>query len=147
MTSKYPFIPREYYPAVMFAAKIVREDGTFNRAVEIASEYYGVDPEEVEKHLRARQAAGQKGKKRGSFSWYVIPYAVYEEDRFIVTVDDEIRSGRKPSIGVIKATSIKNAKKQIEKHWDWFRYGFSYGDIKTFQSKLEADNYVKEAWA
>lgn len=72
---KYPWVPREYFPAVMFACKMIRESGYFNKAIEAASEYYNVDEVELEKHVRARQAAGQRGRKRGSFKWFVaVPF-------------------------------------------------------------------------
>lgn len=60
---KYPYIPKEYYAAVMYACKLVRETGERNNAVARAARYYGVDEDEVKKHFDARIAAGQKGKK------------------------------------------------------------------------------------
>ena len=41
---KYPYVPKEYYPAVMFACKIIRQNGTFNKAINSSAKYYGVDP-------------------------------------------------------------------------------------------------------
>lgn len=70
--SKYPYIPKGYYPAVMFACKMIRENGYFNQAIERSARYYGVDERTLEKHVRARQAAGQKGKKRGKMRWFAV---------------------------------------------------------------------------
>lgn len=70
--SKYPWIPQEYYSAVMFACKMIRENGMFNRAIETSANYYNVDGDELEKHVRARQAAGQRGKQRGEMKWFAV---------------------------------------------------------------------------
>jgi hypothetical protein len=64
MTYKYPYIPKDYYPAVMLACKIIRERKAFHWAINSAVKYYGVDQEELERYVRARQAAGQRGRKR-----------------------------------------------------------------------------------
>lgn len=73
---KYPYIPKEYYAAVMYACKIIRETGNFNRAVRIASSYYDVDDEILERHIRKRQGAGQKGKasptKNKKYKYFVV---------------------------------------------------------------------------
>lgn len=143
---KFPYIPKEYYAAVMFAAKMVREEGTFNRAVKIASDYYGVDQEEVAKHLRKRQAAGQKGKKRASYHWYVIPYVVYDGDDHFYGIDSCVRDGHAPSIKIAKATSERNATHQVWKHYDLFRDGIDFGEIKEFESEEAANAYAKETW-
>lgn len=62
--NKYPYIPKSLYPAVMYACSLIRKYGTFNVACRTAANHYGVDADDVEKHVRARQAAGQKGKSR-----------------------------------------------------------------------------------
>lgn len=138
---KYPYIPKEYYAAVMFACKIIRETGQMNRAIKTASRYYKVDAEELEKHVRARQAAGQKGKRRGKYYWYAVRYChenetynYYEEEHATATV--------------VKATSEKNAIGQIVK-----KYGSLYdnlprwvevGEVECFDSKEDAEKKVKE---
>lgn len=58
----YPKVPKKLWPAVSFACRILRERRTFNRAIEIASNYYKVDPNEVKKHVVSRIQAGQKEK-------------------------------------------------------------------------------------
>ena len=69
---KYPWIPGEYFAATMFACKMIRENGYFNKAIATAASYYGVDEHVLEKHVRARQAAGQRGVKRGQMKWFVV---------------------------------------------------------------------------
>ena len=71
--SKYPFIAnKKLYAAVMFACKMIREDGFFNKAVDRAANYYGVDVEDVKKEVRLRQSAGQSGKPRGKMKWFIV---------------------------------------------------------------------------
>lgn len=72
--SKYPYIhDKTMYCAVMFACKLIRETRYFNKAVETAAEYYGVDEEELKRHIRERQAAGQKGKAKGrKYRWFIL---------------------------------------------------------------------------
>lgn len=78
MAYKYPWIPREYYAAVMYACKMIREYGTFNKSCHIAAEYYGVDEDEVRRHVSARSGAGKKGRKSATAGrkfkyWLVVP--------------------------------------------------------------------------
>jgi hypothetical protein len=72
MAYKYPWIPRKYYAAVMFACKMIRENNQFNRACRVASEYYDVDEYELRKHVSARAGAGKKGKKVGTMKWFIV---------------------------------------------------------------------------
>ena len=58
----YPKVPKKMWPAVSFACHILQERKTFNRAIEIASNYYKVDPDELKKHVVARCQAGRKEK-------------------------------------------------------------------------------------
>ena len=39
---KYPYVPKEYYSAVMFACKLIRENGYFNKAIKTAAKYLSV---------------------------------------------------------------------------------------------------------
>lgn len=139
---KYPFVPKEYYPAVMFACKLIREHNQFNRAVRTAASYYNVDRDELEAHIRKRQAAGQKGQKRGTYFWYVCEYVVANEhyDYF------EPEFAR---YEVVKATNEKNAQDQIARKYD--RYGATgfdgtwaiFGDVIQFDAKQDAETKAK----
>lgn len=62
--NKYPYVPKEYYPAVILACKMIRESGWFNKAVSYCANKYNLDEDTLAYHIRKRQAAGQKGKKR-----------------------------------------------------------------------------------
>lgn len=69
---KYPYIPKPYYPAVMLACRIIREEQAFNKAINSAAKYYNVDKEELEHHVRSRQGAGQrKSTKTRRYKYYV----------------------------------------------------------------------------
>ena len=71
--TNYPYISdKRMYAAVMGACSWIRKDGYFNKAVKYYSEKYNVDPKELEKNIRARQSEGQKGKRRGSYKWFVV---------------------------------------------------------------------------
>lgn len=137
---KYPYIPKEYYAAVMFACKIIRETGQMNRAIKTASRYYKVDEEELEKHVRARQAAGQKGKKRGKYYWYAVRFYLVNET-YGCDYDDS-------NAITVKATSEKNAIGQILKRYgsmfDNLRNWAEVVEVECFDSKEDAEKKVKE---
>ena len=75
---KYPYIPKEYYAATMFACKMIRENGYFNRAIEIASRYYDVDSEELKYHVNARKNAGENKHNKGKKLKYFVVERVAE---------------------------------------------------------------------
>lgn len=142
MGNKYPWIPREYYAATMFACKMIRENGYFNRAIAISSRYYSVDRDELERHVKARQNAGKKGMER-KYYWFGVEYFVGGErcPYFIKKMADR---------AVVKATSRENAMKQLWKKYDRYVDG-AYGDTDTyfgevvrFQNKKEAEVWSKE---
>lgn len=74
MAYKYPYIPKEYYAAVMFACKMVRQSGYKNKAIKTAARYYSVDEDELRRHFEARAAAGAKGKGNTGkkFKYFVV---------------------------------------------------------------------------
>lgn len=106
MAYKYPFIPKNLYPAVMFAAKLVREKGTFNECCRIASRYYRVSEDEVRKHLQARCHSGQKGRSHKPFKYFTACAIELQGDAGLVAVSC-------PQI--LKATTKENAAKQVRK--------------------------------
>ena len=59
---RYPYIPKSEFPAVMYACKIIRGKGWYNKAIRIASRKYGVNEDVISKHVRARISAGVKAK-------------------------------------------------------------------------------------
>lgn len=135
---KYPYIPRGYYPAVMYACKLIRENGYFNQAVKRASNYYDVDEEEVARYVRERQGAGQKGKSR-KYKYYVVcgyaDYKAYDggDDIYIYdsehyTEADYLKYAFK---AVVRATSALNAKKQIQKKNELEEWDAGAGYVET----------------
>lgn len=61
----YPYIgDKQMYAAVVYACKSLRKHHWFNVAVDHACAKYGVDREELEAHVKARTAAGQRMKCR-----------------------------------------------------------------------------------
>lgn len=151
---KYPFIPKEYYPAVMYACNCIRKYGTFNVAVNTAAKAYGVDRETVAKYVRERQGTGQKGTKR-DYKYFVV---IGWHDRWIQEYDldilwsqyypEEWEEKRERVAIVIKATNEENAKKKVP-NGKMDRYGRISGDVIcdyemiAFDSEKEANAYIK----
>ena len=78
---KYPYIAdKTMYAAVMGACKYIRETGYFHKAVSYYADKYGVDEDELERHIRARQAAGRKGgtsaSKGKKYKWFLVASVV-----------------------------------------------------------------------
>lgn len=96
--NKYPWIPKEYYAAVMYACKLIRKYKTFNVAVNTAAKHYGVSATEVAKHVRARQGAGQKGQH---FQWFLVKYTL--------RLNGELQT----QYEIVKATSSENARRRV----------------------------------
>lgn len=152
---KYPYIPKEYYQAVMYACSCIRKYGTFNRAINAAANKYGVDKSEVEKHVRKRQGAGQKGSTRKYKYYLVIGYT----DRWLHDYDTDIlwsqahendwKQHRRKVARIIKATSWENAKKQINDNVYIDRDGRLCGDCishyeqQPFNTERQAREYLE----
>ena len=80
----YPYIPKKIYPAVMYACKMIRENGYFNKAIRAASNYYGIDEDAITEHVRKRIAAGKKAKyKPFRYKYFVVEDRLYNADRCI----------------------------------------------------------------
>ena len=143
---KYPYVPRDYYPAVMFACKLIREHGTFNRAIETAADYYNVDEDTLAKHVRERQAAGQKGKKGTTagkkLKWWFIPTYQNAPHENCWEVMPIVKRGYSPE-------SIRNTLVREDKTPIWSEHFKSHGDaVGPYDSKDEAieaaRQYAKE---
>lgn len=84
MAYKYPFIPdKRMYAAVMGACSYIRDTGYFNKAISYYAHKYGVNESELEKHVRARQGAGQKAanksKPKRVYKWFAVEYSMGNE--------------------------------------------------------------------
>ncbi len=137
------YIPREYYPAVMFAAKMVREGTGRNVAVRRAANYYNVDEGEVSSHLAARSAAGRKAKSKPfTYKWFVV------EDQFGTD------AGGVTSIkhAVVRGKSADTVNRRFEKKDLEFNRYHDYGGgyapchwhavLAEFATKDEAEEYM-----
>ena len=142
--SKYPYIPdKKMFAAVMFACKLIRETGYFNKAVEEAAYYYGVDEEELKRHIRERQSAGQKGKAKGrKYRWFIL-------NKYETTDAHGLFDYKEYTI--VRATNYKNAQSHyVESDWDATKrcdYGGAYspyffhgviGEHDGYETKSEA---------
>lgn len=145
---KYPYIPKKYFKPVMFACKLIRENGYFNKAVQTAANYYGVDADEVAKHVRARQGAGQKGKTRKYYTFGIVALHSYIYGHDLDTCDHwtYFEEDYKQNIvfTVKKATSEDNALKALREMDDC---DISRGIPGDFYIPIKVAKYKNEAEA
>ncbi len=132
---KYPYIPKEYYAATIFACKMLRDNGYFNKAIKIASGYYSVDPDELEKHVRAKTNAGKKAKVE----------AGYKMKNYEVTITCECDANTEPSFTVkrVKGKNLETVRKRFRKSCLEFSrsndIGSSYSPYKYIYDIKEID--------
>ncbi len=141
MEYKYPYIDREYYPAVMGACSMIRATGAFNRAVKYYAKKYSVDSKRLEEYIRERQAAGQKGKSR-QYKYYLICYSRgYADEGFYPPHRKFI---------IVKATNQRNAENRLWRHditgdSDYTSLHYHIGETQAFDTREEAeDALIKE---
>lgn len=143
--TKYPYIAdKTMYAAVMGACSYIRESGYFNKAVAYYANKYGVDKKELAQHIRARQAAGQKGKAssaKGKQYKYFIVWDVID------TAEGSDSCYQKPKVlkGISEESVIKkyfddDLKKSKQSYtgsyWD---LTYSHFVSHTYKTKAEAD--------
>ena len=128
MAYKYPFIPdKRMYAAVMGACSYIRSTGYFNKAVAYYADKFGVSEEELAKHIRARQSAGQTGRKTGTgkkYKWFIVCETVWCEANGEKDYD-------RPE--VLKGLSERTVVRRYSE-FDWNRtvradYGGSYAPV------------------
>ena len=139
---KYPYIPKDYYPAVMFACKLIREHGTFNRAIETASNYYNVNKSTLEKHVRARQAAGQKGRKGTNtgkkLKWWFVPRYQNAPHEQFYEIAPIVKRG-------YSQKTISNTLCREDKTPVWSESFYSYGEaVGPYDTKDDAESAAKQ---
>ena len=146
--SKYPYIPdKRMFAAVMGACSYIRETGYFNKAVSYYADKYSVDEKELAAHIRARQAAGQKGRTSASkgrkYKWFIVCEAVSSEAYPEPTYN---------SPKIVRGLTPENVERRYTDH-DFYRtmkadYGGVYAEqydhvvIASFDTKEEAEKYL-----
>ncbi len=133
------------FAAVMGACSYIRETGYFNKAVSFYADKYGVDEKELARHIRERQAAGQKGRKSASkgrkYKWFFVC-------KTISTDADPVPVYQYPEI--VRGLTPETVKRRYTEH-DFIRtmredYGGNYAPnyhhvvIAAFDTKEEAEN-------
>lgn len=103
--NKYPYIPKQYFAAVMFACKMVRENGYKNKAIKIAADYYNVDEEQLKKHFEARTAAGRKNAptKHRKYKYFVVGTFYYCEASGLDELPDKVEVYKGFSTSTVKS--------------------------------------------
>ncbi len=148
--SKYPYIhDKNMFAAVMFACKLIRETGYFNKAVRKTADYYNVDADELIRHIRERQAAGQRGRAKGrKYRWFILNEYQETEAQGIMNCHNYC---------IIRATCYENASSRFSEK-DWREsvaqdYGGNYapwishsvvGDHDGYATKSEAVQALKQ---
>ena len=143
--SKYPYIPnKRMFAAVMGACSYIRETGYFNKAVSYYADKYSVDEKELASHIRARQAAGQKGRTSASkgrkYKWFFVCETIF-------TDADPVPDYHYPEI--VRGLTPQTVERRYSDH-DFIRtmredYGGNYAPsydhvvIASFNTKEEAE--------
>lgn len=117
MEYKYPYISdKNMYAAVMGACSYIRKTGWFNKAVAYYAKKYRVDQDELEKHIRARQGAGQKANNannRRKYSWFAVEYCMALMNDDGVIYDYHARTYYEARKG-ISAETVRNTMRKGE---------------------------------
>lgn len=128
---KYPYVAdKKLYAAMMFACKMIRENGYFNKAISKAADWYKVDESKLAQIVRERQGAGQKAKsKPKKYKWYTCVIEQLTDSGLFV-------------IGAVvkKGLSQKNVEKIVNSYYGDSSYFFedSIKVIKEYETKNEA---------
>lgn len=155
--SKIPYIPdKSLYAAVMFACKMIRENGYFNKDCNIAADYYDVDVDDVKYYVRIAQGKGQKKankKNPRKYHWYLIlfvPDYIANDDcgtrnTWDYTFDDWVENLH---YRIVRATKEWNARRQVDPNPVYSEMvGFGYETniilkVFEFDKKAEAQSYL-----
>ena len=131
----YPIIPPKYEAAVLYACERIRETSWFNVSVSEALEVYDLcesDREELERHIRARQAAGQRkaSRRKGAYTyrWYSVEIADIANGRYIV--DTVKANNENDAIAII-----------LDKH------GINVDDVRDQSTKVKQSKTKRDAEA
>ena len=157
---KYPYIPKEYYPAVMYACSLIRKYHTFNMAIKTAAKEYDVDEVTLEKHVRKRQGAGQKGTTR-KYRYYVVEgytdeNVCYHDYSTLLSYEDKRKweEERIKYVNVIKATCKANAEKKIplgesydDYYQEWHGKCVSHYSLTEYDSEEKANEHLNKLLA
>lgn len=146
--SKYPYVAdKKMYAAMMFACKMIRENGWFNKAIYTAANWYKVDKDKLEKVVRERQSAGQKAKaKPRKYKWFTC-VVLHSIDGGLFVKNPHIKKG----------LSKDNVEKMIDSYYSdgsYFHEDFihvlkEYKNQKEAQENLNSDYeeyHEKQAW-
>ena len=142
---KYPFIKggKAMVAATLGACRYIRDTGYFNKAIRYYAEKYGVDVKKLEKNVRERQAAGQKGKTR-KYKWFAVEYSMGNERNGVAYFDET-----SAVYGYAKGVSVESVKARLSKYDDYLS---EYSPCHWFGRVTECENEqnaktTAEQWA
>ena len=137
----YPYIAdKTEYAATMYACQLIRKYGTFNVACKTAARRYGISQDVVEKHVRARQGAGQKkAAKRNPRKYHY----------YLIETSDTGHSFGGYRYYIEKATSGSNARSHIDPGFYGHDEEYEKDCIERIMEFDSEDNARQEAtkWA
>lgn len=100
---KYPYVAdKNMYAAVMSACRYIRKTGYFNKAVSYNAQWYGVDPDELAKEIRKRQAVGQKkSTAKRQYKYFLVLSVTESKEGSARSINDieVVRGISKESVG------------------------------------------------
>ena len=142
MAYKYPYISdKNMYAAVMGACSYIRETGWFNKAVAYYAKKYHVDQDELAKHIRARQGAGQKANNdsnRRKYSWFAVEYCMAGMNDDGVIYQYDVRTYYETRKG-LSAETVKNTMQKDDSPWlDQKPFHF-FGRVEKCETEQEAN--------
>ena len=145
---KYPYIPdKRMFAAVMGACSYIRETGYFNKAVSYYADKYGVDEKELAMHIRARQAAGQKGRspvsKGRKYKWFFVCETVSSDASPVHTYNyPEIVRGLTAQTVERRYADSDFVRTMKNDYGGNYAPSYNHIVIATFNSKQEALNML-----
>lgn len=158
MSYKKIFVPKEYYPALMYANKLGKERGLWEKGITIAANAYNVNEKVLREYVYSWRHTGKRTSSKQK--WYRIVF--FKEDYYI----DECMENRTSwevnennfldhcSQEICRATSLNNAEKNFNSkngyhyersgHLGTFINGTKYLAFlfKEFETKEEARQFV-----
>ena len=150
MSYKMDYInDKDVYKAVMYACKLMKApyNKYYSDAIGIASNYYDVEYNEVQKYVSQRSGR-KKGKNTGiKYKWYIVGLFNYCDGRDIGS--NEFKN----EIVIKKASKKENANKVLETTFKGYVAPYEYGEgfnhlmvfnDMEFVSEKEAAQYLDE---
>ena len=149
MAYRYPYIPdKTMYAAVMGACSYIRDTGYFHKAIRYYADKYNVDEDELERHVRERQGAGQRAKNREKpkrrYKWFAVEYSMGNERN-----GSAYFAPSEAQYCIARGVSAETVKRRLSQHDDYIsEYAAChwFGRVQECESEEAAQATVR-TWA